>query len=50
MHFLSEKDEKYAAKQAEINLTLTPDSHVDVVVVRDFHCECFLPNSFFLFP
>ena len=43
------KDEKYAAKQAKQSIWHSTLTHV-VVVVSGFRYECFLPNSFFLFP
>ena len=44
------KGEKYAAKQAKRSIRhSTPDTCV-LLEVSGFRCECFLPNSFFLFP
>ena len=49
MHFLSEKMKSMLQSKQSDQCNTLRLIHV-VVVVSGFRCECFLPNSFFLFP
>ena len=49
MHFLSEKMKSMLQSKQSNQFNTLRLTHV-VVVVSGFRCDCFLPNSFFLFP
>ena len=49
MHFLSEKMKSMLQSKQSNEYDTLRLTHV-VVVVSGFRCDCFLPNSFFLFP
>ena len=49
MHFLSEKMKSMLQSKQSNHFDALRLTHV-VVVVSGFRCDCFFPNSFFLFP
>ena len=49
MHFVSEKLKSMLQSKQSDQFDTLRLTH-EVVMVSGFRCECFLPNSFFLFP